>query len=233
MKPKIPFGIISIEHSWPANASYLKQSFALEVEYEPRITASYFWAQQFWFHGGDGGYFGIQSDGDINGTRQKIAIFSIWKSVGATRSDQANSSAESFGHEGSGYSCKIPFEWKEGIVYKLELVRKFSADEGKNSWQAHIIDTSSKISFLIGTINVPLEWGNLQPKSNFFIEYFRAVASCQNVPYEKSVYSNPVMIEYTEIHPNSSNHKTYGECSSIGKISNQGNTFAIETGKIY
>lgn len=232
MKPQIPFGIISVKHFWINSYNYYKTSFTLLVEYEPKIRAAYFWAQQFWFHGGDGGYFGIQSDGDINGSREKIAIFSIWKSIGAIKSNHAKSSAESFGHEGSGFSCKIPFAWKEGCVYKLELIRQSSADDtDTSSWQAYITDTGSSVTSLIGTINVPSDWGNLKPQSNFFVEYFRSVGSCQDTPFEKSVYGNLIMTEDKEIQPLNSSHETYGECANIGLISKTGNSFVIETGQ--
>jgi len=233
MEPKIPFGIASIEHTWPDNTNYCKQTFTLFVECEPKFTAAYFWAQQFWFHGGDGGYFGIQSDGDINGTRQKIAIFSIWKSVGTTKSPHPGSSAEPFGHEGSGYSCKIPFEWKEGILYKLEIRRAFvDSVYSKNSWQAFIKDMTSNQAFLIGSIEVPSDWGNLKADSNFFIEYFRYVPSCLDTPFQKSVYGIPLMFEEIKIEPYKSKYKTYGECAYIGSVlKNKNNEFIIESGR--
>jgi hypothetical protein len=232
MKPQIPFGIISIEHSFPANTNYYKQSFKLTVEYEPKFTAAYFWAQQFWFYGGDGGYYGLQSDGDINGTRQKIAIFSIWKSVAAIKSSYPGSSAESFGHEGSGYSCKIPFPWEEGSSYKLEISSKPSDNIKDNiSWEASILNITSNQTILIGCIAVPTDWGKLQPKSNFFVEYFRDVPSCFDTPFEKSIYGNLVMTEEREIEPINSSYKTYGQCAEIGTISkNEYNDFVIESG---
>lgn len=232
MKPQIPFGIISIKHSFPVNMNYHKQSFKLKIDYEPKFAAGYFWAQQFWFNRGNGGYYGIQSDGDIDGTRQKIAIFSIWESVAAVKSSQPGSSAESFGHEGSGFSCKIPFQWEEGSSYKLELRRIFSGNIMENiSWEASILNIVSNQAFLIGCISVPAVWGNLQPNSNFFVEYFRNVPSCYDTPFEKSVYGNLVMIDETEIDPIDSSYETYGQCADVGTISkNEYNDFIIESG---
>lgn len=231
MKPKTPFGIVFIKHFWPESSQYQKTCFTLTVNEEPRMTASYFWAQQFWFHRGDGGYIGIQSDGDINGKRQKIAIFSIWKSVSAGKSVIHESSAEPFGHEGSGFSCKIPFEWLEGTVYKVVL-QKVVLDSGRNTWQGSIVDTSNGESSIIGRIEIPNGWGNLQPESNFFVEYFRPVESCESTPFQKSAFENPVMFEEVEIQPHKFDFDTYGECASIGTVAKNGDVFNIETGGI-
>lgn len=233
MKPSVPFGIVSLKHTWPKNPEYTEQNFALTIDYEPKLESAYFWAQQFWFHQGDGGYWGIQSDGDINGTRQKIAIFSIWKAIDAINSTIEGSSAETFGHEGTGYSCKIPFNWDEGKLYKLRLLKIIPTNDDESVfWEASIVDMLDNKTFTIGRIAIPKNWGNLQEHSNFFVEYFRPINSCEETPYEKAIYSTPIMIEKIQVHPDNCIHESYGACASIGQISeNVDGGFIIETGK--
>jgi len=231
MKPNIPFGIVSIQQSWTESSQYQKTSFTLTVNKEPRMNAGYFWAQQFWFHRGDGGYIGLQSGGNINGKCQKIAIFSIWKSVSANKSVIDESTAEPFAHEGSGFSCKIPFNWEEETAYKI-MLQKVGIKSAKNTWQGSVVNLLNGESSIIGNIDIPNEWGNLKPETNFFVEYFRPVESCESTPFQKSTFENSVIFKEVEVHPQKFNFNTYGECASIGTVNKNGEVFHIATGHI-
>lgn len=53
--------------------------FYFTIEHDPGTNTHYYWAQQFWFVNGSGGYLGLQRDGSLeNGKTGKVAIFSIW-----------------------------------------------------------------------------------------------------------------------------------------------------------
>jgi hypothetical protein len=228
MKSFVPGGIISIEHTWPLGNNYIEHSATLLIESEPKLESAYFWAQQFWFSNGDGGYMGIQTGGDLHALRQKIAIFSIWKALAAEKSTITNSFAGPFDHEGSGFSCKIPFEWKEGTMYILKLKNI----ESDTWWEASIEEVESTSISTIGRIQVPENWGNLKSKSNFFIEYFRPVNQCEDLPFEKTYFGEPVMKNNMEVRPNEHKICIYGKCISLGRIvENTGSTFTVETGK--
>lgn len=228
MKPSIPFTTITLDHKWQVGNNYIEQSYILCIDVEPDFNAAYYWAQQFWFYGGngnEGGYFGIQSCGSIHNSTQKIAIFSIWRSLRAEKSCVINSSAEPFNHEGSGFSCKIPFPWEEGRKYKL-TIRKLSLA----CWEASITDLAAGAEYSIGNITIPEEWGNLKPDGHFFIEYFRPIDSCEDLPYAKATYNRPVMANSAEVYPVHHNSKVEGPCEASGTIQMSEGTFVIETG---
>ena len=62
-----PGGMIAVKHQWPASPTYWdgqQQGFYnldtfVTIDKAPE-NSYYFWAQQFWFIGGDGGYIGLQ-----------------------------------------------------------------------------------------------------------------------------------------------------------------------------
>src|SRR2546430_17704647 len=68
----------------------------------------YFWSHQFWLVGGEAGYAGLQTSGSE--PTGKIAIFSVWEALGGEGPDYA----APFSGEGSGFSVRIPFEWRGG-----------------------------------------------------------------------------------------------------------------------
>jgi hypothetical protein len=227
----IPFTFIYLKSKWAKNDDYMGLAFNIKVEYESKIHSGYFWGQQFWFDNGDGGYFGVQSDGDINNLKTKIAIFSIWKATGAERSTFDGSTAEPFDHEGSGFSCKIPFNWEEGIEYKLQIKKITMRGSLINAWHASITDLSTKLCFSIGTIQIPRTWNNLKPDANFFIEYFRPLSSYEVIPYTIINYSSPLMLGQTSFLPEKHVIEPNEECSSVCTVTERDRfNFAFYTG---
>ncbi len=85
----------------------------LTVLYEPKLPGlsghiDYFWAAQFWFGGGDGGYIGLQPDGIKKGAHVgKMAIVSIWDALDA----EPHENCEVFGGEGVGCFTKA-LNWR-------------------------------------------------------------------------------------------------------------------------
>ncbi len=177
----------SISHE-PARGLYALDAGLTVLSNAP--SARYFWATQFWFKNGDGGYFGLQSNGLVRGaTVPKSAIFSIWGATGAY-----GPACQTFGGEGTGYSCRIEYPWVEGREYTMRLHEICCAELPANDevWGAWVRDTSTGIETFIGAITVPGHWGWLQRWYNRFTEYFGPVADCPYLPYTSVRWRPPV-----------------------------------------
>ena len=233
MNQVTPGGIISVKHRWPNTKEYNNQDTFLTINHEPIEDSYYFWAQQFWFMNGDGGYIGLQTGGQINGLTTKIAIFSVWKALDAKKSNLISSWAGTFGGEGTGFSCKIPFNWRQNVEYRLRLIKITNLDTHPNSdwWSAFIQEVPSGKEESIGQILLPTQWGGLTRDSNFFVEYFLPVSDCENIPFAQATLQETCR-EHNSITPiGVPKCETYGVCASNGRVTyRQDNSISLETG---
>lgn len=239
-KFKSPCGVATTSFGYPTAPSsynntqkgYYSLDFYVTVNKE---APDMYWAQQFWFGGGDGGYLGIQSSGQYpNEPDTKIAIFSIWKAKNAEAS--SGGVAKPFDHEGSGYSCKIKYNWKEGRTYRIRLHQISDAKKPQNDewWGAWIMDMTTSQEKQIGKILIPGSWNWLKSRSSNFTEYFGQQTgrsmSCDQIPYSKATFSFPKM-DGGAIKPQKSAYKTYGDCKSAAIIELiNSTTYKVETG---
>lgn len=141
------------------------------------------WANNFtWTTGGDGGYLGLQVDGErVDGTIGDTAIFSIWN---ATASSGVNCGY--FTGDGAGLSCRLPYPFEPGYRrYDLRLTRQtLDTATGEWWWTASVRSTfpSDTGEQVIGSLRAPLGKVALGSMSNS-VEYFGpAVASPDLVP---------------------------------------------------
>jgi len=226
-----PGGMLAVTYKWPENENYNLNTF-LTINQEPQGISYLSWAQQFWFKNGDGGYMGIQTGGDLNGIETKIAIFSIWQALDVKKADLENSWAGPFGNEGTGLSCRIPYEWKQGVLYRISLSKiDTSRFVTSNWWGAYIQDISSMQKLNIGHILLPSGWGRLSSIDNFFVEYFMPIQSCENIPYTKATLNKPNR-DNGKIQPlGLVKIEEYGKCSTNGKASLKSDgSITLETG---
>lgn len=105
-------GIVSVQHSWPANSEFNKLSFFQQISNDGGTSSRYYWANQFQFKQGDGGYIGLQN----RGSKVHAFNYSIWKAKGWKSGE-----CSYFDHEGSGVQCQIVVPWKTGHQYKLDV----------------------------------------------------------------------------------------------------------------
>jgi hypothetical protein len=140
--------------NWPATSGgYYNFDHDLRIQ-QVTPNAPYFWSHQFGFVDGDGGYLGLQSNGvGFDGYRGKLAIFSIWQATAAS-----GPACGTFGGEGTGYSCKIPYEWVANRRYRLRLWAT-GTDGADEWWGAWVMDRTTGAEQHIGSIRVPLPWG--------------------------------------------------------------------------
>ena len=215
----IPGGMISSQYF--AQGEAVKMSVDFEIIQSPPVNSNHYWAVQFYANSSidHGGYFGIQTNGYINAQAQaRMFIFSIWNAVDAEAGP--NAFAESFGHEGSGYSVRVAFEWKTNTVYTFQLSK-----EGEFWWRLDVFEEDGE-SIYLGRIKIT-EDVLLKPYFANFIENYWYVDACEAIDYGKARISS---VNFNGILYPPQDPYIYGACpeNSVATISN-GSIF-METG---
>ncbi len=174
--------------------SNIKDITSLEHTLTPVLSntaANYYWAHQFQFNGGDGGYIGLQSGGNsVDGKVGKTAVFSLFGAGIASRNGlcSVEGSGSNFdGYKGkSGTSCRLMYNWSSGRSYKIK-VAKTSSDETGNWWGGWVNDT------LIGEIKAPKNWTGIKNSTTYFTEAFGGLAkTCADLIGTSTVFSTPI-----------------------------------------
>jgi hypothetical protein len=199
-------GGVADTHAQFAGGSFAEVVYPFTIEEEPVAGSSWFWAQQFFFDGTtQGGYIGVQANGILGGqVVGKMMIGSIWDAIEATPGPSG--SCEPFGGEGVGYSCRLPFEWRENITYRM-VVRESAEDW----WSIIMIDPTTNTETLLGDIHVPAEYGRIRPPTAGFAEYYGTVESCETLPHAVALLHAPTA-DGTD--PTSVDAGTYGPCAA-------------------
>ncbi len=213
----------------PGN-NYTNMQWTVRPETDPS-PQGWFWANQWWIRHGDGqssaGYAGLQTVGSGFGT--KIAIFSIWDALGATVSNVSGSVCVNFGNEGTGYSCRIPYDWQVNHTYRFD-VRKIDVQ----TWEAKVVDASTGVESTIGKIIVPSIWEGLGYQTVSWTErYSGVVNTCDDFNYSRVFFSEPVFDGGT-VRPISSTSKinTQADCTH-GKVTTMSDGVYQENGIKY
>lgn len=234
-----PGGMAYIHYGWPTplpaywdnnHIGFYNFDIFLTIDVSPGVEGYYFWAHQFHFNQGNGGYIGLQTNGSIQSQQVgKMAIFSIWDALGAEPG--AGASSEQFTGEGEGWSCRIPYEWEEGRTYRLRIWELCCAHEPWKDewWAAWIMDTSTNQETFIGKIKVPAFWQWLDENSVAWVEYYGQVNGCDYIPYANACFKQPSADDGSFI-PEKLTTEIGTTCTnaSITPLENQGVTF--ETG---
>jgi hypothetical protein len=162
--------------SWPpAPSGYAEFRWELEPRTDPS-PVGYFWSHQVGLVGGEGAYFGLQTQGSE--PTGKIAIFSVW---GALDAEGPEFSAP-FSGEGSGMTVRIRFDWAPGRRYGLAL----RADDA-GWWRAEVDDR------LVGRIQVDRRWGALASTSIMWTErYAPPLGDCAGMGHAVAWFGTPV-----------------------------------------
>jgi len=180
-----------------------------------------FWAHQFGFVNGSGGYIGLQIVGS-----QKKAIFSIWDAI-------TGEPGNPFEEQGHGWQIIINYDWKLNRKYRLRIWELNVEQNGDEWWLAAVYDYTTGVDTIIGKILVPAAWGWLTKTSVTWVEYagYDSYAS-RNIPYTRAVFSNPYARNPVENSAPDKLYVTYG----IKPANNSdvdyygGGTYALEAG---
>lgn len=202
-----PGGIADM-HAYFGGGAVDHFEYAMTIVEPPIDNSSWFWALQFFFENtNQGGYTGLQGNGIIEGqTVGKMAIFSIWDSTQSMPGPGAT--CEMFGGEGVGQSCRLPFEWRENVTYRLELEQT-----SPMWWTLTLQDPTDGTGHEIGTIRTPDGWGLVDPFAAGFAEYYGQVDACDSMPHTVAVIHTPLADGQT---PNSMDANTFGTCEPNG-----------------
>jgi len=211
--PPTPSGTYT-EWRWPPSTSFARTlqagygSFEHVVlpEVDPGPEATYFWAHQFRFIGGEGGYLGLQTKGNrADGSLGKMAIFSIWDAVEAEGPGTVR-----FSGEGTGWSCRIPYPWEAGRPYGMRVYTP-----GGGWWGAAVRDDTTGEISEIGGIRVPGHWRNLDSWSVMWTEYYGPpLARCSDLAHSRVVFGTPTA-DKGEVRPaGSHSHLSEGTCNT-------------------
>lgn len=179
------------EWFWPPSTSFARTLLAgyesfehvVSPEVDPGPDATFFWAHQFRMIGGNGGYIGLQTKGNLpDGSLAKVAIFSIWDAEEAHGPGTMR-----FSGEGAGWSCRIPFAWQAGHSYAMRV-----STTGDGWWRGQVRDEQTEEVSELGGIRVPGQWRQLDSWSVMWTEYYgAALASCGDLAYSRVVFSAP------------------------------------------
>ena len=156
------------------------------------ISDADYFAQQFVFennpNGDDGAYMGLQQQGD----GRQNARFSIWNATAARMSQVDGAQCEEYGHEGSGWTCTIPYVFGTGRWYRFRL-RILNENAQGRWWGAWIIDDAGNEQH-IGSIRAPRGTGLINGTVSFN-EYFGAASGCgaPHLPPSSVYVFNPVL----------------------------------------
>ncbi|WP_447873224.1 DUF3472 domain-containing protein [Serratia fonticola] len=173
-------GIVSVNHSWPANSEFNKLYFFQQISNDRGTDSNYYWANQFHFKNGDSGYIGLQNRGD----GVHAFNYSIWKAKG-WRSGECSY----FDHEGSGVQCQIVVPWKTGHQYKLDVSKNGNLVTGV------VTDLMDGTATTVGVIEIPDTFGKLYSSSGFVEEYSQGngqLSSCYVMGAQSSIFLNPI-----------------------------------------
>lgn len=207
-----PGGMAQVDRTWPeAVQGYQNLDFGIEITQDPGKGSFHYWAHQFYFIDGDGGYAGLQTDGQ--GGIGKALNLAIWKALDGTPLGDAK--CKSFDHEGDGIQCWLPFEWKQGVAYRIRIM-----SDGDQHWKASILDLSTRVDTPVARIRVPATWGALQNASSEFLENYAqgddSLPSCEAVAPNAAVFRKTTA-NFGTVAPLMTVVSTYGTCAAIAR----------------
>jgi len=165
---------------WPRSDNY---NFDIDLEIThcpPTSPGVLFWAHQFGFMRGQGGYMGLQVlNPQIFGS-PKMAIFSIWGAV-------TGSTGQMIEEHGKVWRIVVPYDWRIGNRYRLRIWYVKQDSVGK-WWVGAIFDYATGSEYQLGSIAIPANWGHLTDFSVTWTEYVGYPP--ENRPYTRAVFSN-------------------------------------------
>ena len=182
----------------------------LKINVDPGPGTARFFAEQLQI-GSYTAYIGLQTDmRQPNGRVEKGAIFSIWNATSAT-SGSPGSWCQTFGGEGVGYSCRMPYSWTAGTTYRLRVWQLASDTLG-----AFIKDMTTNYEVYLGAIKIPSKRSLLQSGLTTFTEYYGGdFAACNDLKLSRVTWGMPTGNNASISSAWWSNSIGPGECASL------------------
>lgn len=230
-QPTQPGGTYS-DWNWPQlSGGYSSFAHQLKIE-DVTPNAPYFWAHQVGFDSGDGGYIGLQSQGNtVTGEIGKVVVFSIFGTAieadGPCQIEQGGFD----GGSGSGTSCRTTYDWTLGRTYSMRIA-KGAVERNGTWWEGWIKDTAGGAETRIARIKVPASWQGLSAYSIMWSENFYGDRTgCDAIPYSRVRFSRPTANNSTVVPGAPQNHISQGSTICTNSlITNAGNEVIQEMG---
>lgn len=210
-----------VEIFWERDQNY---NFDVDIEItdSPEQNAHVlFWAHQFGFINGNGGYIGLQVVGS-----QKKAVFSIWDAISGDPGHMIDEG-------GSVWSIVVDYDWELGQKYRLRIWELEEDQNGDEWWMGSVYDYATGTDFIIGKILVPASWGWLTSYSITWTEYAGySNYDSENVPYTRAVFSGHYARHAVENRGPDKLRASYGSLPSSNSDVDYfgGTTYALEAG---
>lgn len=204
--------------SLPSDTMY-NIDMPLKINVDPGPRTFRFFSQQLSI-GPFSAYMGLQTDMNFPNGSGKGAIFSVWNATGGTPGSPG-SWCQSFGGEGVGFSCRIPYAWSAGNTYRLRIWQITS-----NSWAAFVMNMTTGAEVRLGTISIPTSKNpKLSGGITTFTEYYGGdFAACNDLKLSQVTWGMPVGNNGTLQSTWISNSIGPGECASLRKSTGNGPT---------
>jgi hypothetical protein len=193
-------GIYSNWH-WPKSLDSVRSDLVIEHDI-PRD--GYYWAHQFSFVGGHGGYIGMQAHGGFQlnppgGAVEitKMAIFAVSAvGIAGELGDVASPNARVYSDfdGGSGVNIHVKYDWVPCHTYRMTVAHDGTELNGERWYAGSITDMATGVTTRLGRIRVTAESGKLGTWSVMWTERFgpAPVTDCAVQQHASAVFSEPV-----------------------------------------
>ncbi|MCK8676972.1 RICIN domain-containing protein [Streptomyces lichenis] len=177
-------GNVSIGWSIPnaPSSGFGNITFPMTVNPATAHNHGIYFAQQFSFQGGRGGYTGLQPRPNKDGKERLRGVFSLFGDGASPQHPNCSGGADG----GSGVSCGVEFDAVYGHKYNLKVERV-----GTDLWKGTATDTVTGAATVIGQYKVPAGSGGLKGSQGGFVEYYLGIGSCSTMPRSDAVFGGP------------------------------------------
>lgn len=211
-----PTGIVSVPYAFnnAPKDGYQSMTFTIRIDEAPNRSRSFYYAMQFKFIDGNGGYIGLQPRGGDTG----MAVFSAFGKGAVPVSDNCRGGADG----GKGVSCSKKFKIDYKTDYYLEIERDH---KDQTLWRGYIknVKTSEKIE--IGAWKPRSGAKGLTASNVGFVEYFPLIHDCTDISNTTGFFGHPSAktMDGKNVSGKIGKLSTYGRCKSINFASEQTN----------
>ncbi|HET9956609.1 MAG TPA: hypothetical protein VFQ61_19055 [Polyangiaceae bacterium] len=200
--PAIKATQVTTSWIWPD----VHDSFDGEIEIESEFTSdAYFWAHQFWFDAGSGGFLGLQARGafqrDINSKIEITNMVVFWINGSTTFRAEPGDAPDSdirigssTDASGSWTTINVKYPFLACHKYRLRVSRDEAVGDSVY-WAASVTEVDSGTTLKVGRIAVPAVWGRLDTRSQMWsarlAEILRPASSCSDLEPASAFFGLP------------------------------------------
>jgi hypothetical protein len=173
----------------PALGGYTSLLAYMQIE-QTDLTRGIFYANQFNFVDGDGGYIGLQTRlTGVGGAISPGAIFSIFNATGA-KAGAGGIVVTDIEVGKTFYSIHLPYKWVLGHIYKFNVIVVGTER------QATLLDTTTGATIIIGSISVPPTWQGLDSEVMQWTEVYSPISflQCSDIPLSKVLFMGNISV---------------------------------------